>query len=115
MNWFVLLQATHPDDQIPLLNVNFPDRDKPLGIRTTRLGQRQYSEGVELRHDPRGNAYFWIGGPGGVHHPAMPGSDTEAVDAGYVSVSPLSLEATHPQHLGLAAYIVGPEEQDPDA
>lgn len=105
-----MLSATHPDDQVPLLNVNFPDRESHLGVRATRLGERHYAEGVDLRTDPRGRSYFWIGGDGGVEHPAVEGSDTEAVDAGYVSVTPLSLEANHPEHLPLAAFVAGPQD-----
>ena len=77
------------------------------------LGQRHYAEGVDLRDDPRGRPYFWIGGAGGVHHPEMPGSDTEAVDAGFVSVSPLSLRVTDTTQLGLAAFVAGPSEDSP--
>ncbi|MCB9662270.1 MAG: 5'/3'-nucleotidase SurE [Polyangiales bacterium] len=99
----------------PLLNVNFPDRPMPRGVIATSFGQRHYAEGVDLRDDPRGRPYFWIGGAGGVHHPEMPGSDTEAVDAGFVSVAPLSLRVTDTQQLGLAAFVAGPtDDPQPD-
>ncbi len=104
-----LLEAEKPGDQPVLLSVNVPP-GKPEGVRATRLGRRLYSEGVDVRCDPRGGNYYGIGGPGGVQHPAMPGSDTEAVDEGYVSVTPLHLSATHAEHFGVAAYVAGPEE-----
>ena len=34
----------------------------------------------------------------------------ELVDAGYISVTPLSIEATQPDHLGVAAFLAGPTE-----
>ncbi|MBX3247407.1 MAG: 5'/3'-nucleotidase SurE [Myxococcales bacterium] len=90
--------------QVPLLNVNFPAMP-PKGVRATRLGVRHYSEGVEVRDDPRGRAYYWIGGPGGPRHERVPGSDTEAVDDGFVSVTALQLDATHPEQASLAAHV----------
>lgn len=77
---------------VPLLNVNVP-AGRPRGLRVTRLGRRTYTEKVEERQDPRGRRYYWIGaGP-----PAWEaGDDTDhaAVHAGYVSLTPLSLDLT---------------------
>lgn len=73
-----------------LLNVNVP-AGRIRGIRATRLGPRLYDEIVEMRNDPRGQQYLWIGGPN-VHHPPSEGTDTAAFDAGYASVTPLGLE-----------------------
>ena len=99
-----LLGLTMPGGQAVLLNVNFPSR-APKGVRPTRLGFRLYSDDVEVRDDPRGRHYLWIGGPGGAKNEPVEGADTEAVDQGYISVTPLSIEATRPEHLGVAAYI----------
>jgi 5'-nucleotidase len=101
-----MLAAVMPEGQPALLNVNFPKGDL-AGVRATRLGHRHYAEGVDVRTDPRGREYFWIGGPGGVEHGGVEGSDTQAVDAGYASVTPLSIESTLTAHLGLAAYVAG--------
>lgn len=93
----------------PLLNVNFPAGfAAPLGVRPTRLGRRRYTDEVEVREDPRGREYLWIGGPNAFHDPA-PGSDTEAVDEGYVSVTPLALDATRQEHAPLATRIAQEE------
>ena len=73
-----------------LLNVNFP-KGKEWPVRATRLGSRVYQDGIEFRRDPRGREYLWIGGPG-VEHRDIPGSDTEAFDAGAVGVTPLILD-----------------------
>jgi 5'-nucleotidase len=72
--------------------LNFPDKWNG-GVRTTRLGARIYDELVEFRIDPRGREYLWIGGPG-VRHERDPGSDTDAYDEGYASITPLALDMT---------------------
>lgn len=82
--------ASRNERKAMLLNVNFPPGDA-WPIRTTRLGRRVYRDEVEFRRDPRGREYLWIGGPGFEHHPES-GSDTEAFDAGVVSVTPLVLD-----------------------
>lgn len=93
------------EDGAPLLNVNFPAGFAlPRGLRATRLGRRRYTDEVEVREDPRGREYLWIGGPNAFHDPA-PGSDTEAVDEGYVSITPLALDATRGEHASLAARV----------
>lgn len=100
-----LVEATRGREQTggtPLLNVNFPAGvATPRGVRATRLGRRRYTDEVEVREDPRGREYLWIGGPNAFHDPA-PGSDTEAVDEGWISVTPLALDATSGAHAGLA-------------
>ena len=101
-----ILAAPRPKGRPLLLSVNIPGGEIQ-GARATRLGRRQYSEGVDERTDPRGGSYFWIGGPGSVDHPPMEGADTEAVDAGFVSITPLSLRATEPDHLAFAAWAAG--------
>lgn len=95
-------------DRGALLNVNFPPAVPYRGVRATRLGRRVYVEEVTVRTDPRGKEYFWIGGPGASHEP-LEGSDTEAVDAGYVAVTPLVLDATDVDDFGLAAWVAGTE------
>jgi 5'-nucleotidase len=75
----------------PLLNVNIP-RGDAWAVRATCLGARLYTEEVDYRVDPRGREYLWIGGGGAVRHDHVPGSDTEAYDAGVVSVTPLTLD-----------------------
>ena len=74
----------------PLLNVNIPPGDKWV-VRSTKLGARLYDDSVAFRHDPRGREYLWIGGSEPRHTPVA-GSDTDAYDAGEVSITPLSLD-----------------------
>lgn len=105
-----LLRTTPPPGQAVLLNINFP-ATPPKGVRPTRLGFRLYSDEVEVRDDPRGRHYLWIGGPGGVTNEPLEGADTQALDEGFISITPLSIEATQPDHLGVAAYVAGYVEE----
>ncbi len=75
-----------------LLNLNVPrDWTRARGVAYARLGQRFYDEVVDMRKDPRGRDYCWIGGPG-VHHDDRPGTDTSLFNEGRATVSPLILD-----------------------
>ena len=87
---YILEQPRNPEI---ILNVNFPVSEF-RGVRVTRLGKRVYSEGVIERKDPRGRKYYWIGGDPPTWHPGE-GTDFEAVQEGYVSITPLHLDLTH--------------------
>lgn len=76
----------------PLLNLNVPE--KWTGeVRRTRLGARLYEEVIDIRKDPRGRDYMWLGGAG-VRHERDAGSDTDAYDDGAASITPLVLDLT---------------------
>lgn len=85
----------HPLPQDTLLNVNVPDI--PLtalqGFQVTRLGQLHKSEPVIKSTDPRGRPIYWVGPPGS-EQDAGPGTDFYAINAGYVSLTPLQLDLT---------------------
>jgi len=87
----------HERDPQVILNVNFPVGPWN-GVKVTRLGKRIYSEGIIERTDPRGRAYYWIGGGMPTWHPAS-GTDFEAVEGGYISITPLHLDLTHHQSI----------------
>ncbi|QMW24716.1 5'/3'-nucleotidase SurE [Sandaracinobacteroides saxicola] len=77
-----------------LVNINFPTRAEPLGVRVTEQGFRDYGHiAIERRVDPRGYPYFWFGYGREIETPAHR-TDLEAVRAGYVSVTPLHLDLT---------------------
>ena len=76
-----------------LLNINLPPRDAK-GIRLTRLGRRVYSQSVTELKDPWGRQIYWIGG-GDISWTGEPDSDFQAIDEGYVSITPLHLDLTH--------------------
>jgi 5'-nucleotidase len=81
----------HKDPRV-ILNVNFP-LGEFKGVRIVTLGQRVYTEGVIERKDPRGRSYFWIGGWEPVWHPGED-TDFDAVQKGYVAITPLHLDLT---------------------
>ena len=78
-----------------LLNVNLPaiDPQEVKGIRITSLGRRRYAESVTSAKDPSGKEFHWIGG-GEVTWQGSEDSDFQAIDEGYVSVTPLHLDLT---------------------
>jgi len=79
-----------------LLNVNIPDlkEEDIRGIRVTRLGQRRYRDIFHERVDPRGKPYYWLVGQV-VDLDQDPETDTAAVDAGYISITPVQVDLTH--------------------
>lgn len=79
-----------------LFNVNLPGcaPDEVRGIRVTSLGRRRYSESITRDRDPSGREYFWIGG-GSVEWDGSADSDFQAVEDGFVSVTPLHLDLTN--------------------
>ena len=80
-----------------LININFPalPADAVRGIRVTRQGFHDYGRGSIVEGtDPRGYTYYWFG-LHGIEHSLGHDSDLEAIDDGYVSVTPLQLDLTH--------------------
>jgi 5'-nucleotidase len=79
-----------------LLNVNVPAIDPTgiAGIRVTRLSGHEWQDTFEERRDPRGHSYFWLTATPLRDTPA-PGTDTEAIKNGCVSVTPMHLDLTH--------------------
>lgn len=88
-----LLEDPLPADTI--LNVNVPDRpwDEILGFEVTRLGHRHRSEPCIAQKDPRGKPIYWIG-PAGPEQDAGPGTDFHAIRAGYISITPITVDLT---------------------
>lgn len=83
-----------------ILNINVPDLplEQIKGIRVTRCGSRQPADKVIAQQDPRGNTVYWIGPPGNKLD-ASEDTDFAAVEAGYVSVTPLHVDLTaHAAH-----------------
>jgi len=83
-----------------LLNVNIPaiPAAEIQGVRLTRLGRRVFSDSVARMKDPWGRPIYWIGG-GSVTWSAGEGTDVDAVRSGFISVTPLHLDATHQARL----------------
>jgi 5'-nucleotidase len=78
-----------------LLNVNVPNLPPAdiRGVAITRQGRRRYASRVERRIDPRGRAYYWLGGEA-IEDMAGEGTDGEAIIAGKISITPLHLNLT---------------------
>ncbi len=79
-----------------LLNVNVPNLppQEIKGYRFTRQGKRRYSETIDVRVDPRGRKYYWIGGDDLGFDPDE-GTDCVAVHDGFISVTPLHVDLTN--------------------
>jgi 5'-nucleotidase len=63
------------------------------GVKVTRLGSRIYHDTLIRKVDPRGRAYYWIGGED-PEWEAIAGTDFHAVHDGFISVTPLRLDLT---------------------
>jgi 5'-nucleotidase len=87
-----------------LLNINLPPIDGGgiKGVRLTRLGRRVYSNSIAPMRDPWGREIYWIGG-GSLTWTGEADSDFQAVQDGYVSVTPLHLDLTNRDVLDAAA------------
>lgn len=105
VEWGTRVLAPLLDTPLPkrtLVNVNFPalPSGDVKGIRVTRQGFHDYSRGTVVEgRDPRGFKYYWFGLEA-IEHTLDHGTDLEAIDEGYISVTPLHLDLTHHASLG---------------
>jgi 5'-nucleotidase len=76
-----------------LLNVNIP-KGTPKGVRVTTQGYKEAKPVISEHTDPRGKLYYWIGEVRAGFR-AEGGTDFEAVDEGYVSVTPMKSDLTN--------------------
>lgn len=80
-----------------LVNINFPpvDPEAVVGVKVVSQGLRDYG-GLKLIEgvDPRGYPYFWYGLARVAQTPAAE-TDLEAIEQGYITVTPLHLDLTH--------------------
>ena len=82
-------------DGIPdgtLLNINVP-KGVPKGIKVTKQGFKSARPVISEHIDPRGKLYYWIGEIRDGFR-AEGGTDFEAVDEGYVSITPMRSDLT---------------------
>jgi 5'-nucleotidase len=85
-----------------VVNINFPARaaDDVRGVRVVRQGFHDYARGTAVEGtDPRGRPYYWFG-LDDIEHTLDHGTDLEAVNDGYISVTPLHLDLTHHSSVG---------------
>ena len=57
-------------------------------------GKRVYGDLIIEKRDPRGRKYYWIGGDH-LNSEDVPGSDLEAIEEGFISVTPIHLDLTN--------------------
>lgn len=83
-----------------LLNVNIPDVDIEhiRGVKVTRQARARWEEEFEERHDPSNKPYYWLGGRF-INLDEGRDADLNALDKGFVSVTPIHYDLTAYQHL----------------
>jgi 5'-nucleotidase len=92
-----------------LVNVNFPalPAAEVRGIKVARQGFHDYARGSLVEGtDPRGRPYFWFGLED-VEHTLDHGTDLEAVNDGFISVTPLQVDLTDHAAMSRLAEAVG--------
>lgn len=80
-----------------LLNINIPAKEIK-GVRVTRQGIKNARPVISEHIDPRGKPYFWIGEEY-FNNSAAAGTDYNAIDQGFISVTPLKSDMTDHQAL----------------
>src|SRR5690349_18356578 len=79
--------------EFTFINVNVP-KGVPKGIRVTKQGFKSARPVISENIDPRGKPYYWIGEVRDGFK-AEGGTDFEAIDEGYVSVTPMRADLTN--------------------
>ncbi|MCD4651197.1 MAG: 5'/3'-nucleotidase SurE [Candidatus Cloacimonetes bacterium] len=79
-----------------ILNINVPDVELSAvrGIKTTRLGHREYQNIISTETDEQGETFYTIGGDV-PEWELVPGTDLHAVHNNYISITPVCPEFTH--------------------
>ena len=72
------------------------------GVKVTRLGRRHSAGAVFPEIDPRGERIYWLGRAGEPKDQG-PGTDFDATQHGFVSVSPLQIDLTQYSQLSSAS------------
>lgn len=96
----LILEKGLPQDT--LLNVNIPNTDAESisGIAFTRRGRRLYEGAIKEMFDPWGRKHYWIGG-GIPSWDAGEDTDSAAISANKISITPMHLDPTNYEALQL--------------
>jgi len=92
-----IFSKTFPLPPRKFLNVNIPPIESKTckGFKVTRAGNRLYAHNAQVHHNPRGKEYYWIGLPElGWMETKGHITDFEAINEGYISVTPVHLDMT---------------------
>ncbi len=83
-----------------ILNINVPDLawENIKGLKSTRLGCREKAEPIIQQKDPYGTPVYWVGRAGKPVANQL-GTDFDAIQQGYISVTPLQIDMT--RHAGV--------------
>lgn len=102
-----IFENGYPLGERKLLNINIPyiSTQECRGFRTTQKGYRLYGKEVQHGCNPRGREYHWLG----LHplawnerqEPQNLESDFLSVKQGYVSITPIKLDMTSYEDVGL--------------
>jgi 5'-nucleotidase len=79
--------------EFTFVNVNVP-KGVPKGIKVTKQGLKSARPVISEHMDPRGKPYYWIGEVRDGFR-AEGGTDFEAIEEGYVSVTPMRADLTN--------------------
>jgi len=88
-------EGSFPLPQREFLNINIPAETLQAEMKVTYAGYRFYANDSHVHRNPRGEEHYWLG-----LHPlnfapregAKGMSDYEAIEAGYISVTPIMLD-----------------------
>jgi len=104
-----IFEGNFPLPERKFLNVNIPPipSSQCKGFKVTRAGNRLYAHNAEVHYNPRGKEYYWIGLPElGWMDTKGHTTDFEAVNDGYVSLTPVKLDMTsHEDIQALGAWL----------
>ncbi|HHV37303.1 MAG TPA: 5'/3'-nucleotidase SurE [Candidatus Cloacimonetes bacterium] len=81
-----------------VLNINFPNLpfEEVKGMRLTNTGHRRYYNFITITEEHEDGFDYRVTGSN-PHWDLEPGTDSEAIDKGYISVTPLGFELTKPK------------------
>ncbi|WP_367418111.1 5'/3'-nucleotidase SurE [Snodgrassella alvi] len=92
--------AQQPDQPL-LWNINIPavTPESVQGYRVARLGRRHHEQCIVPLDSPRGETMYWIGGVGPADT-SWQDTDFSDNEAGFVTITPLTLDLTDYQQMG---------------
>ena len=99
--------GSHPLPKDQIINLNVPDipLDDLKGIKVTRLGARHKADTMTKQRDPWHRDIYWYGSLGS-ESDAGEGTDFFAINQGYASITPLTVDMTaHDSIDGLATWL----------
>ena len=103
--WQLLSHLLQAPPTVPMLwNVNIPAVPPDLlqGCKITRLGRRHHAQSIVPARNPRGEEVYWIG-PVGEVSDRQQGTDFAENEAGFVTITPLSVDLTDYRQMGEVA------------